>query len=178
MISCNKQENIKHFVCKKQNMWKCHKFTPETDTSVWPSHMWYTWSFTFPWKHFITTKNKVLRTTGLNTFCIRICCHYRFKGLFSILHVCMQIFFAVTWKCPIDARVFDSIVTGSNGKYWSVGSDGSINADSNEAHPFQFELCGQSRFYVRASNGCYIKGEQNGIFNASADLSKATKWEY
>ena len=72
----------------------------------------------------------------------------------------------------------DFISTGSNGKYWSVGSDGSINADSNEAHPFQFELCGQSRFYVRASNGCYIKGEQNGIFNASGDLIKATKWEY
>ena len=70
------------------------------------------------------------------------------------------------------------IPSGSNGKYWAVGSDGSINADSNDPHPFQFELCGQSKFFIKADNGCYIKGEQNGIFNASVDLSKATKWEY
>lgn len=68
--------------------------------------------------------------------------------------------------------------SGSNGKYWAAAGDGSINADSSEPRPFQFELCGQSRFFVKADNGQYIKGEQNGIFSATVDLSKATKWEY
>ncbi len=74
--------------------------------------------------------------------------------------------------------IYRSFSLGQNGKYWSVASDASINADSGEPQPFYFELCGQSRFYIRAPNGSYIKGEQNGIFSATADLSKATKWEY
>lgn len=67
---------------------------------------------------------------------------------------------------------------GSNGKYWSLSPDCMINADSDQKHPFIFELKGQSRMFIKAPNGRYVKGEQNGIFCAKSDLSKATQWEY
>lgn len=70
-------------------------------------------------------------------------------------------------------------VSGHNGKYWSVDSEGMINADSSEPKPFIFQMTRQSRFTIKAPNKNYITGEQNGIFSAkSADSAKATHWEY
>jgi hypothetical protein len=74
----------------------------------------------------------------------------------------------------------DSHCAGNNGKYWCVDKDGFISAESASAQPFYMELCGQSKCVLRAaSNGCYLKGEQNGIITAkSADRATATAWEY
>jgi hypothetical protein len=69
---------------------------------------------------------------------------------------------------------------GGNGKYWSVQSDGMINSDSDAPEGFIFQLIGQSKMVIRsAKSDCmYIKGEQNGIFCANVDITKATHWEY
>jgi len=69
---------------------------------------------------------------------------------------------------------------GHNGKYLSVGTDGGLNANNEFAEqPFVIELRGHSRLALRASNGCYVRGEQNGIVSATAvELAKATFWEY
>lgn len=70
-------------------------------------------------------------------------------------------------------------LTGSNGLYWAVDTDGSINADSQSPEPFVVELRAHSRLTIKAANGCYVKGEQNGITVAKAqDIKQATLWEY
>ena len=69
--------------------------------------------------------------------------------------------------------------TGSDGLYWAQESDGGLRANNSDPQPFIFELRGLSRFSIKAPNGCYMKGEQNGIVSAkSADLAGATLWEY
>lgn len=68
---------------------------------------------------------------------------------------------------------------GHNGKYWSVDATGNLNADQSAPQPFFIELRGHSKMAIKAPNGNYIKGEQNGIMSAlSNDLKKATLWEY
>lgn len=68
---------------------------------------------------------------------------------------------------------------GHNGKYWSIDSAGNVNADQASPQPFIFELEGQSKMAIKAPNGCYIRGEQNGIMSAkSSDKNKAAMWEY
>ena len=68
---------------------------------------------------------------------------------------------------------------GNNDKYWYVDKDGFITSDSDAPYPFYMELCGQSKCVLRAGNGCYLKGEQNGIITAkSVDRATATSWEY
>ena len=71
--------------------------------------------------------------------------------------------------------------------YWTVGADGMINADSaaKPSSGFLFELTGQSKMFIKVSPNStnkanqYIKGEQNGIFNACKDSTAgATPWEY
>ena len=64
--------------------------------------------------------------------------------------------------------------------YWNVKPDASISADGAEPEPFQFEFQPQpSKFAIKASNGKYIVGEQNGTFVAKAsDISNAALWEY
>lgn len=54
-----------------------------------------------------------------------------------------------------------------------------INVDSPQPKPFMFEFSAQSKFAIKAPNGKYIKGEQNGIFSAKTDtITKAALWEY
>lgn len=77
--------------------------------------------------------------------------------------------------------IFFVFFSGHNGKYWSVDSEGNINADSDsndESKRFYFQFIGQSKLLIRSQSGAYIKGEQNGIFRANVDISKATQWEY
>ncbi len=69
-------------------------------------------------------------------------------------------------------------ILGGNGKYWSVDSEGNVNADSDEGQKFYFQFIGQSKLLIRSCSGAYIKGEQNGIFRANVDESKATHWEF
>ena len=71
------------------------------------------------------------------------------------------------------------VVADVSGRYWSVGSDGLISCDSVDPIPFRFEFAEQSKFAIKAPNGMYIKGEQNGQFSAkSSEISKAALWEY
>ena len=70
------------------------------------------------------------------------------------------------------------VFAGGNGHYWAVDGEGNINSDSKEPQPFFFQLVGQSKFVIKASNGCFLKGEQNGIVCANVDFAKATHWEF
>ncbi|ELU16787.1 hypothetical protein CAPTEDRAFT_158885 [Capitella teleta] len=68
---------------------------------------------------------------------------------------------------------------GQNGLYWALDDQQMINADSKDGHPFIIELRGLSRFAIKAPNGNYLKGEQNGIVSAkSSDLLRGTLWEF
>lgn len=70
-------------------------------------------------------------------------------------------------------------VTGANGRYWNLDTNSNVNADGPAPQLFQFEFRGQSKFAIKAPNGQYLRGEQNGITTATAaDLSRATMWEY
>lgn len=70
-------------------------------------------------------------------------------------------------------------IKGSNGRYWSIATDGGVTAESDTPHPFIFEFVAYSRFTIRSQNGMYLKGEQNGLFGATAREQKfATLWEY
>ncbi|CAH1794662.1 unnamed protein product [Owenia fusiformis] len=70
-------------------------------------------------------------------------------------------------------------IKASNGRYWSISSDGSITAESDQPHAFIFEFHGYSKFAIKSNNGMYLKGEQNGLFGATArELKYATLWEY
>ncbi len=81
---------------------------------------------------------------------------------------------------PLSHNVVYHCCAGSNGKYWCVDKDSFVSAESISAQAFYMELCGQSKCVLRAaSNGCYLKGEQNGIITAkSQDRATATAWEY
>jgi len=71
------------------------------------------------------------------------------------------------------------LIAGHNGRYWSVDASGNLNADQSAPQPFFIELRGHSKMAIKAPNGNYIKGEQNGIMSAlGSDLKKATLWEY
>ena len=60
-----------------------------------------------------------------------------------------------------------------------MAGDGTINTDGAQPRPFEFEFREQSKFAIKAPNGKYIKGEQNGSFSATGvDVTKAALWEY
>ncbi|KAK3717309.1 hypothetical protein QZH41_002312 [Actinostola sp. cb2023] len=72
-------------------------------------------------------------------------------------------------------------IHSAKGKYWHTEDDGSISvsADESSADKFQIELRGRNGLCIKSPNGCYLKGEQNGTFNAKgSDVSKDTLWEY
>lgn len=69
--------------------------------------------------------------------------------------------------------------TGSNGKYWSVSSENTVNPDSATPVDFIVEFQPESKLTIKAPNGNFMKGEQNGLFRALAqDQESATLWEY
>lgn len=73
------------------------------------------------------------------------------------------------------------VSVGHNGKYWSVEGDGSISASQTAPQPFIFEFRAHSKMAIKAPNGCYIRGEQNGIMSAKSkefDRNKTVMWEY
>ena len=90
-----------------------------------------------------------------------------------LCNLTLTLFCYIIWPWPC-------CVVGTNDLYWTVDGEGHINADSTSrpGTPFYFQLVGQSRLIIKAPNGKYMKGEQNGIFSAKAEHEKATKWEY
>ena len=72
------------------------------------------------------------------------------------------------------------LVTGSNGRYWTVEGDGGVTADGDQPHAFVVELRRRSRLTIRSTlNGNYVSAEQNGCVTAKhADVDRATLWEY
>ena len=60
-----------------------------------------------------------------------------------------------------------------------MDADDGISANQQAGQSFILELSGHSKMVIKAPNGNYLRGEQNGIITASAaDQSKATLWEY
>jgi fascin 1/2 len=60
-----------------------------------------------------------------------------------------------------------------------VADDASIAVAGNEPQNFRFEFREHSKFAIKAPNGRYLKGEQNGSLSANGDeISNATLWEY
>jgi fascin 1 len=70
--------------------------------------------------------------------------------------------------------------TGQNDRYLTIDpEDGGLVASSVDPQPFTFELRGRSRMTIRAPNGNYLVGQQNGLMIAkSADVEQATLWDY
>lgn len=67
----------------------------------------------------------------------------------------------------------------ANGKYWSVADDGSIMADGSPKSAFTLQCRDTRTLTLRADNGCYVKGEQNGLFRAKGlEVEPAVLWEY
>ncbi|OWF42575.1 fascin-like [Mizuhopecten yessoensis] len=59
-------------------------------------------------------------------------------------------------------------VKGENSKYWTLGPDNSVQADSATPIPFIFEFNGDSEITIRAPNDMYLKGEKSGGFAANS----------
>lgn len=73
----------------------------------------------------------------------------------------------------------DLLLSGANNKYWRLAEDASIVADGDSPVPFLLEPRGSSILTVKGPNGCYIKGEHNGLFRAIAqEVDPTTLWEY
>lgn len=70
------------------------------------------------------------------------------------------------------------VIKGPDGKFVGIGEDGGACSEDCPTE-FKFEFCGQSVMGIRAPNGRYLKGEQNGLLKAVAeDKASATLWEY
>jgi len=69
-------------------------------------------------------------------------------------------------------------IQGSNGKFWRVGPTGvAVNAD--EPDLFTMEFVEHSKFVIRAPNGSYLQGQQNGSFTATGKaVDASTLWEF
>lgn len=67
------------------------------------------------------------------------------------------------------------------GKFWCTDDKNDIvlSNDESGAHEFSIELPKYNRMAIKAANGSYIQGHQNGSFSATGkDLGKSTYWEY
>ncbi|XP_076472853.1 fascin-2-like [Babylonia areolata] len=71
----------------------------------------------------------------------------------------------------------------SNDQYWSVRDDGSVVADGSNKSKFQLQVRDNRKLTIRYLAGpdkyFYIKGEQNGLFRATAEqVDSSVLWEY
>lgn len=64
--------------------------------------------------------------------------------------------------------------------YWETLSDLNISVSGREPSKFAIELCtSHSRVVIKATNGMYLRAEQNGSIRASCQHSRqATQWEF
>lgn len=71
-------------------------------------------------------------------------------------------------------------ISTDNGKFWHADDKNNIVlSDEKGAHEFSIELPKYNRLAIKAANGCYIQGHQNGSFSATGkELGKSTLWEY
>ncbi|CAF1024117.1 unnamed protein product [Didymodactylos carnosus] len=67
---------------------------------------------------------------------------------------------------------------GSHGLYWELSNDLSISVSGREPSKFSIELCRQNRIIIKAPNGQYLKGEQNGAITTCSTVNQATLWEF
>lgn len=66
-----------------------------------------------------------------------------------------------------------------NGSYLKVACNLSMVANSDEGDLFSFELCGINKMLIKARNGKYLAGYQNGTIMATSEqCSGGTIWEY
>ncbi|XP_025082558.1 LOW QUALITY PROTEIN: protein singed-like [Pomacea canaliculata] len=71
------------------------------------------------------------------------------------------------------------LLKAANGKYWAVGEDGAIVADGSAKTQFWLQFRGNSMLTILADNGCFIKGEQNGLFRAvGREIDQTVLWEF
>jgi hypothetical protein len=69
--------------------------------------------------------------------------------------------------------------TGSHGGFWDIGADNNLYANNKNPIKFSIELMANNRLLIKAPNGFYLKGEQNGNVSASAEnVKQATHWEF
>lgn len=61
-------------------------------------------------------------------------------------------------------------ISGNNGKYWKVGAESKISVSGDEADLFTMEFIDQSKLLLKAPNGKYIQGQQNGRYLNRVDM--------
>ncbi|EDO44834.1 predicted protein [Nematostella vectensis] len=72
-------------------------------------------------------------------------------------------------------------IGSEKGKYWRVEGDGSISVsgEANSADLFEIFLERRNYLCIKAKNGAYLRGQQNGVFNANGkSIAKDSLWEY
>ena len=64
--------------------------------------------------------------------------------------------------------------------YWEILSDLNVSVSGHEPSKFALELCSShSKIVIKASNGMYLRAEQNGSIQASCEHNRlATRWEF
>ncbi|ESO84220.1 hypothetical protein LOTGIDRAFT_108036 [Lottia gigantea] len=68
---------------------------------------------------------------------------------------------------------------GPNGKYWGLNAESFVMAEQEKPVNFLLEFRKQSQISIKAPNGKYLKGEQNGLFRARGDeIEAGSLWEY
>lgn len=103
-------------------------------------------------------------------------CEYGFVGTKGDQYICSKAKYDVL---AVESTSRDTyVIKGPGGKYFGIGDDGGACSEDSPTE-FRFEFCGQSVLAIRAPNGLYLKGEQNGLLKAKAeDRASATAWEY
>jgi hypothetical protein len=73
-----------------------------------------------------------------------------------------------------------AVAIGVDGSYWEVLKDMTLSTTACEPTKFTLELCSKySRIVIKASNGMYLRAEQNGNIQATcANSRQATQWEF
>ena len=70
-------------------------------------------------------------------------------------------------------------IRGANGRFWKINANKKVTADGDEPELFTLEFVAYTRFLIRAVNGFYLKGQQNGSFTATgSSAGPNTLWEY
>ena len=72
-------------------------------------------------------------------------------------------------------------ISTDSGKFWCNDEKFNItlSADESGASEYNIELPQYNRIAIKAGNGCFIQGHQNGSFAATAkEIGKAALWEY